>query len=470
MNNRMGVRAGLVVVLTAVALMAMPGASAASSGGNAAGSYFPISGPALAGDGVVWAQYRADGGFVLRRGALDGGAVRTVVRSPKGDPEYVSGVRIAASSEELLVQHRVFARDNISEPFFDPIDRGTLRVSASGKREVLGPACRLEACGGRAADLSGGAGIFPGPDVGTARIRDFAEPESAAFTVTDVTSLPRIAGRYAAWSSERDVVVFDRVTRSVAYRLVDLVEPAARVLSLDVQDDGTVAVAFRQGSAGWASVSEPFLHQLPLPADDSYSVKIHGGVIAYLSTDGNVPSTRATLGTIDLAGRGKALVRPVEGDTFLELFDFDGQRLAWVERTCSGPRVRVADTAALVQRPRLQSREGTCRLRLTGKPRVTRAGGLRLELSCVGFSRACDASGISVRTARPYRAGRRRLRRGTLVAASKRGSSDGGPVSLRTRPAGRGLLRRRGPIRLVVRAEVFDGLVAERRRTQIVLR
>lgn len=459
---------GVLVAVCITSVLLGSGVAGAAPVSTPAGTFFPVGGPRLAGEEVLWTQTRPDGGFVLRRGSPGSSSARTIFTRANNQVQRRSDVKFAASAQEVLVSHRLIDSSGV-RLLADPIDRGTVRLLEDGEAERLGPACRGDSCAGQAVDLFGSVGIFPGSESETATIRDLAQPASTAFTVTDVDLFPRLAGRYAAWISNLDVVVYDRLARAELYRLDNVAEPELSSLSfesLDVQEDGKVAFVFTSSTGvqvGWASPSEPFVHRLPLPDDDFYTVKLVGDLIAFLRTGGGIPSARGALGTVDLDGRSRILVRPVEADLSGETFDFDGPRLAWIERTCAGARIQVSALAELAARPRLKGPR-SCRLRLSRRPRtINRGATLVLRFGCAGFERRCSSRNVSVRTARSYRVGGVRVKRGASIAGSRRGSSGGTPLRLDVSRVGRRLLRERKELKVVVRARVGDPLTRERR-------
>lgn len=145
--------------------------------------------------------------------------------------------------------------------------------------------------------------------------------------------------------------------------------------------------------------------------------------------------------------------------------------MAWLDRTRAGARVRVAELGDLVANPR-PARRGRCRLRLAGRPRLTRQGDLRFRVRCVGFERDCKVFGATVRLARSYRVGGRRLRRGTRLFAKRRRIGGLSAVGrFKVSPQTRRLLRRRGAVRLVLTVRMGDAPgVAQRRRAATAVR
>lgn len=286
----------------------------------------------------------------------------------------------------------------------------------------------------------------------------------------------QVAGRYVGWTTPEAVVVYDHVAQAELYRLPRPVNGGLAA----IQADGKVALGYEVGDGppsqsmrglGWASQSEPFLHELPVPPARQYSgLKLRNDMIVFergsLST--------GDLGYVSLAGgEGKILAPSVEFDTPFgadRLFDFNGRQVAWLDRTCAGARVRVALLSDLIMRPRAASTL-RCGLRLASRPRVTRQGDLRLRVSCVGFTRECKVFGATLHVRRTYRIGEKRLRRGTRLSAKRRrigGLSSVGRFKIS--PQTRRLLRRPGGVRLTLRVRMgdFEGTAIRRRATVTV--
>lgn len=451
-----GVAAVLVGWLCAPAL--------AAGGDIAASDYFPVFGPRLAGETVLWTVPRRDQGYVMKRGSGSSGTRESVLTMKSQRDRRVS-LSWVASPQEILVQHAlVDTRDDLGGDVL-AIDLGTARVLPGGKLEPLAPG-RVEDIG--SFDLDGSVGVFPG-EPGTAVVRDFSQPSSAAVVIEGAGRALDIAGRYVAWVDGEQIVVFDYVAMTELYRLTP---PTPAVPSL--QADGKVAFVFsvRAGRTseerlGWASPSEPFVHELAVAPAPAYGLRLRDDVVVFERFDDLLSeTTRGELGYVSLSGEAKILARSVViGD-----FDFDGRQVAWLDQTCGGARVRVAALSGLIARPR-PARTTPCPLRLAATPRLTRRGDLRLRVSCVGFRRDCSAVGPRLGLARAHRVGDKRLRRGTRLFAKRR--QTGRPFSTMTIKISRQtrrLLRRPGPIRLTLSVLTGDPGFAERRRATVTVR
>lgn len=448
------------------------------------GRHFPVFGPRLAGGDVLWTVPRVDGGYSLRRGAIDGDARRTVLEA-RGRPRMglVPSLQFVASPSEVLLQQFVFDSGSPAE-LAGPRDLGSSRLLSDGSLERLSP---QGCCGNRAIDLDGRVGVFPSPS-GGARVRDFSLPPETAFDVTDSAPIEyRIAGRYLAYvsSTTSDLVVYDIQTRAESYRVRADAVQASGFGGVDVQADGKIAFRYGQGdpslgrtSLGWASPAEPVVHPLGVSTragSFDYALKLADDVVVYQRADrrgGLSPSATDILASLPLQGgspRTLARYVVVPSPPPDEAFDYDGDRVAWVAATCKGPQIRVADLDALKVSGD-SSRRRTCRLQLRTKPTITKKGVLTLRFGCVGFAMGCRVQDVELRTDRRYRVRGRPVKRGTRVRVRRLKSNSSRTVRLRLSSLGRRLTHKAGPLRLVVGGEVLDGNVNERRGRRIAVR
>jgi hypothetical protein len=151
-----------------------------------------------------------------------------------------------------------------------------------------------------------------------------------------------IAGKYVAWNERRDVVVYDRAARRVAYRA--RVRPVGidADFHFDLQSDGKLAVAFRlvefaragTTAIGWLSPSKPSLHLLPFRGSDT-NIRIAGDRIAFQRF---VSPKRSALVVADLERRARTFARFAQ-PMRLRGFDFDGRRLTWASDRITSRRV-----------------------------------------------------------------------------------------------------------------------------------
>lgn len=458
----------LGVILGIGASGARAGAATPVATKTVVAKHLPLFGPRLAGDRIVWGEPSTDGGYALRTKGAPGGRTSLLFRFRDPLPSDFRTVLSFASSDRLtLLQQASVSTDNsVDAP--SPYDFGTIAVRAGVPPERLGESCVLPACGFRAVDLSGNVGIYAGPRTNTATVRDFSAG-GATRTLENTGERTRIAGRYAAWNAGRTVVVYDLEAMKELYRVSAPTAPALTVVSLDVQEDGKVAFAYEasvrkrtQVKLAWAAPSAPAAQTLPLAPRSTYNVRIAGDRVVFARSRAQFVSARGEVGVVGLTGPAKLLARPVETDSAGELFDYDGVRIAWAERSCSGARVAVARLADLQRRPQLR-KPSACRLRFSRRPRSSRAGTLSFRLDCRGFERACRVRRVTARTRSTYRIGGRTIRRGTLLASKRFESKPSIRLSLSR--LGRQLLRMRQPVRLTIAATVSDSAASQRRST-----
>lgn len=454
----------------------MLGALAGSSSAATidAGPFFPVEGPRLAGEELVWVPaYRTDR-FEVKRGSLSGGSTRTIFESrATRDYGVVLNALVASPTQVLLQQALPDAFD----------EREVVRIGNDGQIEYVGKGCE---CFRRQIDLSGDIGIFNGSAPG-ATIRDFGAVGSEPEIVEPVSGSMRVAGRYAAWEHAGDIVVYDRETSSEAYRLEGIWPKYEDDRDLDVQSDGKVGFYFQDDVGGrrrsrlaWASPAEPFVHRLPVRDEGSYTIRMHGDRIVFVRDDGHKlkggqgrVTSFGELGQVGLTGSHQTLVRPVESEPFEDHFDFDGTRVAWLDRSCRAAKLRSATLQELMAAPRLRSkRHGRpCRLRLVRPAgRGSYPDYLRLPLNCAGFRAGCVTTATALRTLRAYRLGGRRVPKGTRVDAGRGDRGRGEKTEVELTTLGQRLLGRPGHIRLGARTIIGDHLVAERRRGRITVR
>lgn len=439
-----------------------------------AGTLAPVTGPRLAGDRVVWAEAGAGGGFVLFDRALVGGPSDRLFATAGPRPVSLS---LEASSEQVVLHRTLF--DQSSQPLFgprEPISLGSTRIPRGGAPEQVS-----EGCGQcvDSVDVSGSLAIYPAAVQRNVFIRDFGATPTTQ-EVGGVQAAPRVAGRYAAWAAGEEVVVHDILAGREVYRVAG-VGPRGDSFdaldSLDVQSDGTIAfvVDRTQGPPGvdrlgWASIAEPFVHDLGVAGSGRFSVRLADEKVVYSRTRRvsfdrrlDLGTNRTEIGVVPLSGGAKAVVRPAGPD-----FDFADGRVGWQRRACRGVQIGISDLASLLAAPRLD-RPRRCRLQLSSPPRV-RPGGLRIPFSCVGFEADCFVQAVSVRTGRAYTLNGHRVRKGTKLNARGTAPRPAAVLRVPLTQTGRRLLRGTPARRLVLRAIVGDSEVAEHRSRRIVVR
>jgi hypothetical protein len=251
----------------------------------------------------------------------------------------------------------------------------------------------------------------------------------------------RLAGRYLAWveydapTGTPAVVVYDYEARAPSYRLTHA------DFAFDLQDDGKVVVARTQPATSescyrlaWASPSEPFLHDIAEPACARTAVRIAGDRIASIGRhDG-----RTSFYVADLAGNPREIATPAGK------FDFDGERLAYTQRSCSGRQDLFVDDL----RGPGQVEPGDCPMRVQRGPfRIGRDRTFRIRVGC---ERGCLGS-VTVRgQASGGRYSFERAVRATLETGENR------RIAVRLPARARRLLARRRSLRFTVDTETLN--------------
>lgn len=479
-SNRIEVTRWRWLWLIAAAVVTAAFLPSASNAAQVAGStdYLPFDGPRLAGDRLVWIDHSPDGSYQLEEQRI--GAQRSSVLFG-AQPFRIRRVRafgayLETSGEEVLLSH---------EPSSRTRPKGTFRVFEDGALQRLGPA-RCVTCqdSGPRLDISGSMAIYPASRRGAAEIRDLADATSEPIVVDGARDHFRIAGRYAAWESalDGDIVVYDHVQRSEAYRVPGALRGAdfgtVDLTSLDLQADGKVAFSTGDGlqPLGWASPAEPYVHRLPVRSFRPHQVKLHGDVVVFLRFEARfvegLGGRFGVLGAVPLGGEARVLARAVESDGRSAYFDFDGHRVAWQERTCSGARVVTEELGVLLARPRLR-RLPRCRLRLTQPAEIVRGGRrARLRFDCrTMYWDRCAVRELVLRTLRPYQLGGRRVSAGTRInTPSGTNSRFAYERRVLLTRLGRRLVATRDQLRLGMVGILEDGYVFQRRRGRITLR
>ncbi|MDQ3588537.1 MAG: hypothetical protein M3350_08060 [Actinomycetota bacterium] len=189
-------------------------------------------------------------------------------------------------------------------------------------------------------------------------VRDLASDTTrfAAQPADSFLELIRTSGRYVAVLRRlpsvetREIAVYRSDTLAEVYRARTPTGLAAE--DIDVQDDGTVALVARgptdecdEGVLSWYSVAQPTEHRLatkPCP----HGVRIaRGRAVVFVETDEDGGQELRSAG---LGGETQPLVRLGRGARRVEhplfkvsagptpFFDFDGDRIAYALRDCSG--------------------------------------------------------------------------------------------------------------------------------------
>lgn len=478
--KRMRLRAAGSLLLAGVALAALPVTAAYAQSRShqvrvGGVEFIPPGGPVFAGDQVLWGEQRPDRGITLVA-AEPAGERRSLAEFPnemRGGRLTVSS--LAASSLRIGIAIRFRPPPCIkcggsaeASVFTGGIDRPFERVA---DRCAIGNPMRDLDVSGDALVARDSACVYSVQEFG-------GDAESTSLQLPSDIRAPRIAGRYVAWLSKHqmfegsDVVVFDRVSGLEVYR-VDARHFPNRVVGLDLQEDGKVAVVYervfrrRDGTytggerVGWASPQEPWLHRLPLKLAGHYAVRLADDRIAFIRGKSRAV-VNGEIGVTNLNGRGRILGFPVDDEAFIERFDFDGQRVAWVQAGCQNAVIRVQPISAPAQIGRARS---GCRLLFTHPPKLVRRDLVRVVLDCRGFRGKCGAERVTLRTAGRVRTERGRRRTMWLGTGRTRPRRDlRRLIDVPLSRAGVELLRRRGRLRVRAIATIFDGVGQRERR------
>lgn len=451
-------RAFRVALLVPCAVLGLATGVGAQVTSFEAGSFFPATGPRLAGEDVAWVERGRRGGYVLVRRSLAAGEPRRLRRVPRPAPGKVVSVSLAAGAQHTLLYEISLNRvpDNPSFPSLPP-PPDVLSVSNVGVVESLAEGC--ESCS-RDLDFSGSVGLFPVE--GGTMLRDFASPPAFEPMTVPQASFNRVAGDYVVETIRTGARVVDWRRGEEAYRLEGITPDPSSFRSVDVQPDGKIAFAYvtleggrAVGRVGWASPAEPFEHRLAVTGSVN-ELRLDGDRVVFSrSRPAGAGKFVQELGSIGLTGPEQVLERSSEAPYRGGSFDYDGSRVAWVERGCDGPLVVSAALAELLASPRIGVRRG-CRLQLASRPRLARNERLVFGLGCEGFTLDCSHANRVVRTARAYRVAGRRVARGTKINVGSRGVRKAGRVRLRLTRTGRRLLARRSPVRLRISLTLSD--------------
>ena len=332
--------AAFVVVLAAFVVAGTGGAAP-----RAQESRVVWQGPVLAGGAVVWAEESGGAGalhlWTGRRGD------RIVYRS-----KSLAVTRPIAASPTLLAFERTYPSCPPPPGHVCPDGADSVIGPLTGPfRTLAGPrTCFLPALGNALA-LDRGVAAYLELDCSRQRLRVVVRDVARGGRPRVLREAPlssgccrdiALAGKYVAWSDERDVVVYDRLARRVAYR--------ARIgpvgidvdFDFDLQRDGKLAVAFRlvefartgPTTIVWRSPSSQLLNLLPFRGRDTH-ITIAGDHIAF---ERFVSQEKSALVVADLGHRALTVARFAQ-PTRLRSFDFNGQRISWASDRVTDRRV-----------------------------------------------------------------------------------------------------------------------------------
>lgn len=442
--------------------------------------FSPVFGPRLSGRDLLWTTPTSSEGYLLRRAGAMGSNRRTALRVT-GRRGFDAEVRLAASTDEVLLQHALIERSPPVQAPTQIIDLGTVRLLEGGNLERLSSAgAGAGTYNVRNIDLDGSRALFPSSNGSDATVRDFAT--SIDMQIAGVGSNLRLSGRFAAWiatsdtgDNSGDIVVYDLGQQREAYRVP---RPSLGVGSIALQADGKVAFSYGVVSTGngsqrlgWASPSEPRVHSLPPPPAVLYTVRLLKDVVVFeRSATVGIDEAPGVLGFASLAGGHGILARSVSvaAAGADDRFDFDGANVAWLEPSCRGTEIRTNSLAALKAHPRRRG-SPNCRLQLARRVRLNARRDLVVPFSCRGFRRICTIDRVTVRTARSYRIGGRPRPRGFRLSTTQIGRTRL-LRRLRLSPEARRTFARRGSAYLRIAANVSDSEGFERRQRLVVVR
>lgn len=429
----------------------------------------PVAGPVLAGPRVLWGEQV--GARVALKTADTPADVQTVrVFAPAPHPNVPAQtaltLSLAASTSYALVgvendflpDRPEYAQEqHVPQPFGG---------APSGPLSAVGPQCQaarflspVSVSGTVVAYFAGCQQIV---------VRDLADASVSSPTLPPDSYAPRVAGRYLAYlqgppggnspGRYSAITVFDRVAGRQVYRF------AAGTIRHEINDisvgkDGSIAVAYRVTLApkpekmgvSVASVQRPVLRQL-LPVSGHYGIRVAAGRVVLVGQQG--PSTgvvsHGQLLVSDLEGHVQRLAAPVDDQTlFGRRFDWDGQNVTWVTRTCDQALINVAPLSG-VRSERHDLRH--CPLRLSSPPRV-RHRQVQLHIACLGLTPVCIADHTRVLAIGPIAA-----KRGVLIAKSDPGGSEGRYTTARLTTAGKRLLAHHHRVRVRISTRLGDDL------------
>jgi hypothetical protein len=297
-----------------------------------------VAGPAFAGKAVAYAV-PVGRGYSVRIQQPDG-TTSTHFVAAKGAGRLGEGEEVvdelAASPRVIALSHSdVTCGDEGCKPDGEPmVIENTVFAGA------IGGALEFRGCSNYYAyplevDASGGSIAYLDPCANGAVVHDPTGPEksSRAFPADFYAGEARIAGRYLAVDTRgfnlgepsTTITVYDWQSGDVVYRIAGNFDPGR----VDIQDDGTLAMRAQTGANAYEiyrpSPQDPVMHPVtgrsaPFEevriADDKIAVGSHGAFDVF-ALDGAKLATSPNRDSANSFG-----------------FDFDGERLAWVDQPC----------------------------------------------------------------------------------------------------------------------------------------
>src|SRR3954447_6493788 len=297
-----------------------------------------VTGPAIAGDGLVYATPDRYDGFNLTLRHPDGTTTTQHVTTPAGGRlssyENFDGA-IAASPERVAFAVELTTCGDFSGCKYQDYSQLDSDVFSGPLSQPL----PFDHCGGDlfnpTIDVSGAAIAYLDACAGGAVVREFTASQRAPWRVfpADTDGDARIAGRFLAVDSgpvdphdfhvdaEHTLTIYDWHSGDVVYE-----ERVSGSAAFDIQDDGTlVSAGLLSGDGtrlGWASPQDPSAHAFEGRPSATW-VRIAGSKIATKAGDG--------FHVYDLAGNELAAT-PAADVSNVSGYDFDGQRMAWTDQ------------------------------------------------------------------------------------------------------------------------------------------
>lgn len=452
-----------IALVTAIAAGAVPSAYASGDVysidlGDSSRSWHGLGGPVFAGDALVWGRPARDG-FEIVTNRPYREKVRLIrFRAPAYDRGYYADLsgspgRIGVSLDvSTCADSGACKYGDYGHPY-----TAALTGPPRGPFDVLASGCDVygydEANDAPPIEVDGQVIAYADCD-NSVHVRD-ATP-GAAPPGRDYPPAERIklAGSFIA----RQAVDGSVTTVSNWREGADLFSvPTAR---FDLQDDGTLAFTTADGQdVAWASVSDPTAHVIARARDAS--PRVYRNRIAYSWRD-NPLSVRTR--SFEVRSLDGDLVASTSDSTAQTDADFDGFRLAWIDKPCEQGQLVVWDGAGspptipgACPLPKVET--DSARFNANLHPTVVLACGRFEELGCGGligvrhpsYRHARPRRGVATfwsfevdpgtsrrvpmpRTGRPFCIDRQsRVRTQIVVFSQARAGPDGGPSRAKTR-------------------------------------
>jgi hypothetical protein len=393
--------ARIALIAGAVAACAAAFAPAASARTDVVGlESLVVGGPALSGDGVVWA--RASAGVDVMRSRASGGSAQKLFSrqidsySDEDTGEISSGGAAGFSASPAFALIDTTTTSGSSKYSQYNFTAQTDAVPTAG-----GTAKAVAGCSVHGDYFNGGGPAQPGPPrtrsaidgsvavlagCGAPVVRDVASGEVLR-TLPDLGADPRIAGRFVASASAGKIVVRDWEADAVAYEI-----PIDGTFAYDLEPDGTVATVRFLGAPSCANGVLRF-HSPGTPEGVESAVKPCAAVVsadagrAAVVTAG--PDGDQVIAAVGADGSRTDLARLGSGARRTAGIDYAGGEVAYAVKNCDGD-ARIARSAPPLDRtlktgcPRLKVKRARIsggRLLVSGKADPAFRGRLEVEYS-----------------------------------------------------------------------------------------